>query len=137
MGHIKGKVKKYKCHLLFRVIECKKRTLVFRVPGQLIVRYAESTILFSNEKRFQLQKFFNSQNNRIYAVTLQKAWRNKGQVQSLPNVPQIMVWGAISVTTRRTDLRRSSPNIKKVFGKDHFCFHQDSAPAHNGKRTLK
>lgn len=147
-------MKGYKKQKIHGLTDAQKEARVKRCRG-LVQRHATSEIIFSDEKMFVLQETYNSQNDRVYAISLAKAPREKLQIQRFKNASKIMVWGAISLRGKlplvfvEPGVKINSeyyvneilekellPNAQKLFGDDCFYFQQDSAPAHKAKRTV-
>lgn len=140
--------KKSKIHGLSNAQKVKR----FERSKILLDWHAGDEIIFSDEKLFLLQESHNTQNDRVYATSLDNIPTNKRQVQRFQNVSSVMVWGAIS---RRAKLplvfiekgvkinqqyykdevlkKFLLPEAKKIYGDDYYCFQQDSAPAHAAK----
>ena len=53
-------------------------------------------ILFSDEKMFDLDGIYNSQNDRIWAVNREEANRRSGKIQQGKFPQKVMVWLAVS-----------------------------------------
>lgn len=109
-------------------------------------------IIFSDEKLFTLQATFNSQNDRLWAISLKDVPAEKRHVPRYQNASSVMVWGAIC---KRGTLplvfiekgvkinekyyleevlqKQFLPAIKNLYGEEYYCFQQDGAPSHSAK----
>ena len=120
----------------------------------LIRWHGDREILFSDEKLFLLQNSHNQQNDRVWSVKLADAPKDKLAVERFQNVSSVMVWGAVSKRGKlplhfvekgvkinqdyyieQVLKNHLLPHAHTLFGNNYFCFQQDSAPAHKGKRT--
>lgn len=133
-------------HKIARVKKCK----------HLLWWHAGDEIIFSDEKMFVLQDTHNQQNDRVWSVSLDNIPKDKLAVQRFQNHSSVMVWGAISERGKLPlhfvekgvkinqdyyiqDVLEAHllPHAQLMYGKDYFCFQQDSAPAHKAKRTIE
>lgn len=115
----------------------------------LLCRRGTGPILFTDEKKWTVEEVFNSQNDRIWAATIQEARASKRYyVGRIQNPAHVMVWGAISEEGkfaleflpdekltghkyRETILKGVvSPRGEQLFGDRMWTFQQDGAPAH-------
>lgn len=115
----------------------------------LLKTHAGHNIIFSDEKLFTLEATLNKQNDRVYGACLRDIPADKRAVERYQNASAVMVWGAISTKgklpllfiDRGVKINKEyylqhvikghlNPCAKMLFGKDSFCFQQDSAPAH-------
>lgn len=147
------KLRAYKKQRVHGLTEKQKKNRVIRSKA-LLQRHADCEILFSDEKMFLLQDTHNQQNDRVYAVKLAEAPRDKLAVQRFQNVSRVMVWGAVSRNVK-LPLLFIEPGVKintnyyiehvlknhlmlhasKLIPDGNYCFQQDSAPSHQSKAT--
>jgi inhibitor of nuclear factor kappa-B kinase subunit alpha len=122
---------------------------------QLLLRHTAhdvETICFSDEKLFQLEEFHNPQNVRVYAVNILDVPEASRTVQRSQHSGAVMVWAAVSHqgvsplvifedgTRINQEVYRNmvlepvvKPLTDTMFHGRHWCFQQDSAPAHKAK----
>jgi len=121
---------------------------------ELLRWHAESNIVFSDEKLFLLQPSLNSQNDRVYAVSIADIPEDKKTIECFQNVPKLMVWGAILVGQKfplvfvkegvkinariyvQEILHKNLlPQSEILFEGESWVFQQDGAPAHRANTT--
>lgn len=121
---------------------------------ELLRRHAKSNIVFSDEKMFLLQPTLNSQNDRVYGVSIHDIPEDKKTIQRFQNVPKVMVWGAFSAGHKfplvfveegvkinakvyQLKILRQNllPESKRLFQNEPWVFQQDGAPAHRANTT--
>ena len=124
---------------------------------ELLKRHGKSNlehIVFSDEKLFSVEERFNSQNSRIYALSIEDIPEHMRTVQRFQNEKKLMVWCAISKKGKfpmvfvesGTRINASfyiqnilGPVLKvhseKMYSNKDWVFQQDSAPAHKAKIT--
>lgn len=113
---------------------------------------ADKSIVFSDEKVFTVDPVLNRHNDRILAFNMQQAITGGKFVGKTAHPQSIMVWGAIT-SDGKSPLVFVDQGVKinkevylKIILKDalkpwadkhfkgkHWCFQQDSAPAHKAK----
>lgn len=125
--------------------------------GQLLLRHGpgdSQKICFSDEKLFQLEEFHNPQNKRVYALRIEDIPEEIRTVQRSQKCGGVMVWAAVSyeglsplvvldegVRINQQVYREKilepyvKPLTQSMFHGGHWCFQQDSAPAHKAKST--
>jgi transposase len=108
-------------------------------------------ILFSDEKRFDIDGMYNRQNERIYAATREQADAKGGVYRKTKFPAGVMVWLAVCdqgvtrpvvIEEGTIDSNRYIANIlpvalkdgKKMLG-DQFTYQQDNAKPHADKKT--
>lgn len=123
----------------------------------LLRRYADGghrSILFSDEKMFNIEEKFNRQNDKIYAHSSREAQEKIGRVERGHHPSSIMVWWGVSyegttkihfcqqgVKTRANNYQEDilehvvKPLSDTLFAGKHWVFQQDSAPAHKARTT--
>lgn len=120
----------------------------------LLRRHATSNIVFSDEKLFLLQPSLNTQNDRIYAVSIADIPEDEKVVERFQNVRKVMVWGAFSanqkfplvfveegvkinarVYQQKILNQNLLPQSRLLFQGDPWVFQQDGAPAHRANTT--
>lgn len=110
------------------------------------------TLIFSDEKIFNVQQSYNSKNDVVYGLSFQHIPENLRTVQRFQKSNGVMVWGALSKRAK-LPLVFVNPGVKinkefyqkeildaelKVWadathGFGNWTFQQDSAPAHTAK----
>ena len=120
----------------------------------LLSRIEEATLpnrIFSDKKKFDVEQYFNAQNDRV--------WTKDGEVKSggshqKTGIYSVMVWAAVTANGRsplvfvdqgielkeenyQTDILEGSLLIwtQGHFKKRQWSFQQDSAPSHRAKKT--
>ena len=108
-------------------------------------------LVFSDEKKFDVEHHFNTQNDRVWSKNGDEGTR----VVTRKNFPtSVMVWGAVTESGRsplvfvdkgvklnqknyRDDILDGAliPWARKHFKKSPWSFQQDSAPSHGAKKT--
>jgi inhibitor of nuclear factor kappa-B kinase subunit alpha len=118
----------------------------------LLRRFADADvrkIIFSDEKMFNIEQKWNSQNNRIYSPSLAAIPDGMNRRQRSLHPASVMVWAAVSHNGNSslhfldqgvkinqhnylTDVLQAhvKPLGKRLFPQGEWCFQQDSAPAH-------
>ena len=112
------------------------------------------SMVFSDEKLFGVEERLNSQNDRIYALSIEDVPEEKRTVMRFQNEGKIMVWGGVSKAGKfplvfiesgvRINARYYIDHVLKPVVKEEgqrlyrdrvWTFQQDSAPAHRAKIT--
>lgn len=115
----------------------------------LLAWHGGDEIIFSDEKLFMLQATYNSQNDRIWAVSLNDVPSNKKHVPRFQNASSVMVWGAIckrgalqlvfiengvkvnaKYYLEEVLQKNMLPAVQQMYGDEYYCFQQDGAPSH-------
>lgn len=115
----------------------------------LLKTHAAHNIFFFGRFFFTLEASLNKQNDRVYKASLREIPADKREVQRYRSAAAVMVWGAISTKgqlpllfiDRGIKINKEYflqhvikdhlfPSAKKLFGKESFCFQQDSVPTH-------
>jgi inhibitor of nuclear factor kappa-B kinase subunit alpha len=145
--------KKRRAHGLSKAQE-KKR--LDRCP-QLLERHADTDLehlVFSDEKLFGTEEKLNSQNTRVYSLSIEDIPEHLRTVQRYQNEGRVMVWAAISKKGKfplffvengvRITKEYYTENIleshlkvhgQSIYSNQPWTFQQDSAPAHKAKTT--
>lgn len=111
-------------------------------------------VIFSDEKMWLLEESYNSQNDRIYAASIQDIPAKDRIVNRYQNSSAVMVWGAVSQkgklplifiekgvkinsTYYQSEVLESNmkPEADRLYPNGDWIFQQDSAPAHKAKVT--
>ena len=104
-------------------------------------------IVFSDEKMFDLDSIYNSQNDRIWAVNREEANRRDGKKQQRKFPQKVMVWsdGVVPLVLFEKDTLDHHRYIKKVlpvalrYGNSKFgnnwTFQQDNGIPHTHQET--
>lgn len=123
----------------------------------LLQRFAAPSIdhiLFSDEKIFNVESKWNSQNNRVIGTSVQDLPPGANRMQRTLHPPSVMVWAGVSsmgktglvfvdqgVKVRKENyisdilIPRVLPLSQTMFPGMEWHFQQDSAPAHAAKLT--
>ena len=105
--------------------------------------------MFSDEQLFVLQQPHNVQNDRLWAPTLGSILPSHINIPRFQSAASVMVWGAvfrygklplvfieknvkINAAYYKTEVLEKvvAPALWDLYGKDHYVFQQDGAPAH-------
>lgn len=139
------------CHALTDDMKQKRKERCKKLLSRF-ARGRHSSIVFSDEKLFTIDPVSNRQNDRILAASITDA-NKKGRIQGRTAHPQsVMVWGGITSTGKtplvfvdagvkiNKDIYKKTiledvlkPWSRSHFGQQHWCFQQDSAPAHKAR----
>jgi hypothetical protein len=97
-------------------------------------------ILFSGEKRFEIDEIYNRQNDRIFAPSREQA-DESGRIHRKTKFPQgVMIWLEVCYdgVTRPVIIKDVLPielkDVRRLIGNE-FTFQQDSAPTHKDHHT--
>lgn len=109
-------------------------------------------VIFSDEKMWVLEESYNSQNDRVYSLSIKDIPTNVRMVNRYQNSSATMVWGAVSHRGKlplkfiRKDIKIDSayyqskiliahmkPEADRLYPEGGWIFQQDSAPAHKAK----
>ena len=120
----------------------------------LLERFADKDldqIVYSDEKFFSVQEKYNSQNVRVYAVSIEDISEDTKTVDRFQSEDKAMIWCGMSkkgkfslhfvepktkVNANYYNYKRHilteivKPNVQQMYNGDYCCFQQDSAPAH-------
>jgi transposase len=116
-----------------------------------VTKSLSKKILFSDEKRFDIDGFYNRQNDRIWAPNREQADADGGIHRKTKFPQSIMVWlgACYSGVTRPVIIEEGTINHQQYIRKilplalqdgqklmgDEFTFQQDGAPAHKDHHT--
>lgn len=123
----------------------------------LLARHGDEdleNIVFSDEKLFKDEQLWNSQNNRVYGLSLEHIPEHLRTVRRFQHAKSVMIFGAISmkgkfplvfveqgVKINQASYERDilEPCVKAyghtLFLDQPWTFQQDNAPAHKAKKT--
>ena len=115
----------------------------------ILSRHAGQEFVFSDEKLFVLQQPHNVQNDRLWAPTLASIPPSHIIIPRFQSAASVMVWGAVSRRGKlplvfieknvkinaayyKTEVLEKvvASALRYLYGKDHYVFQQDGAPAH-------
>lgn len=138
----------YKKRKVHGITETTKTKRMERVSS-ILAWHAGDEFVFSDEKLFVLQDSHNSQNDRIWSISISSISEEQKNVKRFQGAASVMVWGAISkrgklpllfidkgvkINARyyQTEVLEKNllPNLKNMFGDAYYVFQQDGAPSH-------
>lgn len=109
-------------------------------------------IIFSDEKLFVVEQYYNAQNIRVYSGSFENIPEHLKTVQRFQNASSIMVWAGISHRGKlplvfidkgvkinanfyQSDILQAQlkPEADKLYPNHDWIFQQDSAPAHKAR----
>ena len=145
---------KYVRRQLLNSAQVQKRLVRGRKIKKLLSGAPRPTVIWTDEKIFTVQRVWNRQNDRIWAVNLEDIPIGDRTQFCRQHPAHIMVWGGVTCDGRKTPLivipegvkinsdtyidmldTKVAPWIEGEVWEDGYTFQQDGAPSHTSNRT--